>query len=121
MYRMLRCDLSARPKYRMQSFTLLAAQPIREISLQANSGDYNADGNNSDFPNFSGSANNSHSRNDFLNTGIFTLSSFTAPAVGSQGNEKRNMFRNPSYMNFDASMLKNNRVFREKVNLQVAV
>ena len=43
----------------------------------------------------------------------------TAPAVGTQGNEKRNSFRNPSYMDFDASMLKNNRLFGEKVNLQL--
>ena len=108
-------------------FTVLnynSFNPILDASgkvtgLQANSGDYNADGSNNDYPNFSGSVNNSHSRNDFLNTGIFTLSSFTAPAVGTQGNEKRNSFRNPSYMDFDASMLKNNRLFGEKVNLQL--
>lgn len=91
----------------------------KAIAFQPNSGDYNADGYNSDYPNFTGSVNNSHSRNDFLNTGIFSLANFTAPAVGGQGNEKRNLFRNPSYMNFDASMLKNNRIFGERVNLQL--
>lgn len=87
--------------------------------FQADSGDYNADGSNNDYPNYTGAVNNSHSRDEFLNSGIFALSSFTAPAVGNQGNEKRNIFRNPSYMNFDASMLKNNRIFRERVNLQL--
>ena len=87
--------------------------------FQADSGDYNADGSNNDYPNYTSAVNNSHSRDEFLNSGIFALSSFTAPAVGSQGNEKRNIFRNPSYIDFDASMLKNNRIFRERVNLQL--
>ena len=101
------------------SFNPILDSTGKVIGLQANSGDYNADGSNNDYPNYSGSANNSHLRSEFLNSGIFSLSSFTAPAIGTQGNEKRNIFRNPSYMNFDASMLKNNRMFREKVNLQL--
>ncbi len=101
------------------SFNPILDTSGKVTGLQANSGDYNADGFNLDYPNFSGSVKNSHSRNDFLNTGIFSLASFTAPAVGTEGTEKRNLFRNPSYMNFDASMLKNNRFFREKLNLQL--
>lgn len=89
------------------------------VGLQPDSGDYNADGSNYDYPNFTGTVNNSHSRNDFLNTGVFSPSDFTAPAIGTQGNEKRNSFRNPSYINFDASMLKNNRFWNERVNLQL--
>ena len=101
------------------SFNPLLDTSGKVTGLQANSGDYNADGFNLDYPNFSGSVKNSHSRSDFLNKGIFSLGDFTAPAVGTLGTEKRNLFRNPSYMNFDASMLKNNRFFREKINLQL--
>lgn len=89
------------------------------IGLKADSGDYNADGSNYDYPNFGGSVNNSHSRNDFLNKGIFTAGSFTAPAIGTEGSEKRNMFRNPNYLNFDTSVLKNNKLVRDRVNLQL--
>jgi hypothetical protein len=92
------------------------------IGLAANSGDYNADGTNFDFPNLAhGSIDNSHSRQDFLNKGIFTLSDFTAPALGTNGSEKRNLFRNPGYLNLDSSMIKNNRLpfWGERVNLQI--
>jgi hypothetical protein len=82
-------------------------------------GDYNADGTNFDYPNVSGSINNSHSRQDFIDRGIFDSSSFTAPTPGTNGNEKRNQFRNPNYINIDSSMLKNNRLFNERVNLQL--
>jgi outer membrane receptor protein involved in Fe transport len=108
-------------------FTVLNFNPFspildstgKVIGLQPGSGDYNADGVNLDYPNFTGTVTNGHSRSDLLNKGIFNLSDFTAPAVGSQGNEKRNSFRNPGYVNFDASMLKNNKFYREKVNLQL--
>jgi hypothetical protein len=82
-------------------------------------GDYNADGTNYDYPNVSGAIDNSHTRSEFLNAGIFSLSQFTTPAAGTEGNEKRNQFRNPNYINFDASMIKNNRLFNERVNLQL--
>ena len=56
------------------------------------------------------SIDNSHSRQDFLNKGIFTLSDFTAPTMGTNGSEKRNLFRNPGYLNLDSSMIKNNKL-----------
>jgi hypothetical protein len=87
-----------------------------------NSGDYNADGSNYDYPNLANqSINNSHSRQDFLNKGIFSASDFTAPALGAASNQQRNLFRSPGYLNVDSSMIKNNNLpfFGERVKLQL--
>jgi hypothetical protein len=86
----------------------------------ANGGDYNADGVNFDVPNmpnqdFTGS----HSRSAYEN-GIFTATDFPAPAAGTEGNEKRNLYRNPGMVQIDASLLKNNHIpwMGEQGNLQ---
>ena len=55
------------------------------IGYAPKSGDYNADGDNRDFPDvLSYSYNNG--RQDYLN-GIFTAANFTKPAFGTEGNE----------------------------------
>jgi hypothetical protein len=84
-------------------------------------GDYNADGVNYDVPNmptqnFSGS----HSRQAYIN-GLFTVADFPTPAPGTEGNEKRNLYRNPGLFQWDASILKNNHIpwFGEQGNLQL--
>ncbi|MFZ0293348.1 MAG: TonB-dependent receptor [Candidatus Sulfotelmatobacter sp.] len=86
-----------------------------------NPGDYNRDGNNWDIPDtptqdFSGS----HSRSAYIN-GLFTAADFPAPAVGTEGNEPRNIYRNPGMFQVDASVLKNNRIpwIGEQGNLQL--
>ena len=83
-------------------------------------GDYNADGNNFDIPNapqqnFTGS----FSRQQYIN-GLFTAGAFPAPPPGSEGNLKRNTYRNPGLFQLDASLLKNNHIpwFGEQGNLQ---
>ena len=83
-------------------------------------GDYNADGLNYDIPNapsqdFSGS----HSRQQYIN-GLFVASDFPAPAAGTEGNLKRNTYRNPGMIQLDASILKNNHIpwIGEQGNLQ---
>jgi hypothetical protein len=83
-------------------------------------GDYNNDGLNFDIPDkpatgFTGS----HSRQDFKN-GIFTQSDFPVPTTGQEGNLPRNIYRNPGYLEVDASVLKNNRIpwIGEQGNLQ---
>jgi hypothetical protein len=83
-------------------------------------GDYNADGNNFDIPmapaqNFTGS----HSRQAYIN-GLFATADFPAPPVGTEGNLKRNIYRNPGLFQWDASVLKNNHIpwFGEQGNLQ---
>jgi hypothetical protein len=89
--------------------------------LAPDSGDYNLDGLNYDIPNkptqdFTGS----HSRSSYIN-GIFTAADFTQPTQGTQGNEPRNIYRNPGMVQVDASVLKNNRLpwLGEQGNLQL--
>jgi hypothetical protein len=103
------------------SFDPLLDAGGKVIGLKPDSGDYNADGYNYDFPNapaqsFSGS----HTRSQFLN-GLFSVADFPAPTPGTQGNLKRNTYRNPGLLNVDAGLIKNNPVswFREQVNLQL--
>ncbi len=86
-------------------------------------GDFNADGNNWDVPNTP--ANNSqftgsHSRSSYVN-GLFTRADFPTPAAGTEGDLKRNSYRNPGMIQFDASLLKNNSVrwIGDKGNLQL--
>jgi hypothetical protein len=61
----------------------------------------------------------SHSRSAYEN-GIFTATDFPAPAAGTEGNEKRNLYRNPGMVQIDASLLKNNHIpwMGEQGNLQ---
>ena len=104
-------------------FTSASFQPIlnrqgQVIGLQPGSGDYNADGVNYDFPN----APNqkfpvSFNRQQYIG-GVFSTSNFVQPAPGTEGNLQRNYFRNPGFINIDASMIKNNKI-RENINLQL--
>ncbi|MGA8313773.1 MAG: hypothetical protein WB755_27355, partial [Terriglobales bacterium] len=52
--------------------------------------------------------------------GLFTASDFPAPAAGTEGNLKRNSYRNPGMIQVDASILKNNHIpwIGEQGNLQ---
>jgi hypothetical protein len=106
-------------------FTSAPFQPITDssgnvIGLQPGSGDYNADGFNYDFPNVpSGMKTSGYSRSNFLN-GIFTPSSFGVPTIGTEGKEKRNMFRGPGYADVDMAFIKNNQLY-ERLAMQVRV
>lgn len=84
--------------------------------LASNSGDYNADGNNLDYPNV-GSYDTPHGRQDYL-TGVFKSSNFTIPAMGTQGNEKPFGFRNPGYAETDLNLAKATRI-TERLGLQL--
>jgi carboxypeptidase family protein/TonB-dependent receptor-like protein len=84
-------------------------------------GDYNLDGNDWDIPNaatqnFTGS----HSRHAY-EKGLFTASDFPAPTPGTEGNEPRNVYRDPGMVQIDASLLKNTRLpyMGEQGNLQL--
>jgi len=106
-------------------FTSAPFQPITDssgnvIGLQPGSGDYNADGSNFDYPNVpSGLKTSGYSRTDFLN-GIFTQSSFGVPTIGTNGDEKRNMFRGPGYATVDMAFIKNNQLY-ENLGMQIRV
>ncbi len=79
------------------------------------SGDYNADGDNYDYPNVT-SYQQSTSRQAFLN-GIFSAGNFTQPAFGTEGNEKYGQFRNPLFFQTDASLAKDT-ALTERLKLQ---
>ncbi len=83
----------------------------------AGGGDYNADGDNMDFPDVA-SYTQSHNRQDYLHGGTVTLANFTKPTPGTDGNEKFNSFRNLGFQQSDVSLLKNTRI-AESVQFQV--
>ncbi len=82
-------------------------------------GDYNADGDNYDYPNVS-TYSIPHTRKDWLK-GVFANnpSQIVAPAYGSglQGNEKYDGFRGPKFFETNASLLKDTKI-RESLDLQ---
>ncbi len=98
-----------------------AAPVITPNILAPDSGDYNLDGLDYDVPlaatqNFTGS----HSRKAYLN-GLFTAADFGQAPQGSEGTERRNIYRNPGMFQADASVLKNNKLpwLGEQGNLQL--
>jgi hypothetical protein len=78
-------------------------------------GDYNADGDNLDYPD-AGSYHQGTSKNAFL-TGIFAPGQFTAPTVGTNGNEKVNEFRGPHFVQTDMTIYKDTHI-TERLNFQ---
>ena len=84
-------------------------------------GDYNLDGNNWDVPNAAtGNFTGSHSRQAF-EKGLFTAADFPVPSPGTEGNEPRNIYRDPGMIQIDASLLKNTHLphIGEQGNLQL--
>lgn len=71
----------------------------------AGSGDYNADGDNFDFPNVT-SYQQGTSRQAFL-TGAVSKTNFPQPAFGTEGNEQFNRFTGPNFNESDVALLKN--------------
>jgi len=78
-------------------------------------GDYNADGDNLDYPNV---ANYNQGTGDAFLTGIFTAGQFTKPAPGTNGDEKVNQFRNPHFVQTDLTVYKNT-VLAKSLRLQL--
>ncbi len=79
-------------------------------------GDYNADGDNLDFPN-AASYQQGTSKSAFL-TGVFAPGQFTAPTLGTNGNEKVNQFRNPKFVQTDVTVYKDTHI-TERLNFQM--
>jgi hypothetical protein len=78
-------------------------------------GDYNADGDNFDYPNVT-NYQQATSRSAYI-TGVFSTGQFTAPTAGTLGNEKTGRFRNPSFIQSDMTVYKNTRI-TERLNFQ---
>lgn len=83
------------------------------IQLAADSGDFNADGNNFDYPNVS--SYHQPTNRKAYKTGIFphceggnfnNCGPFSLPAPGQEGNQKTNQFQNPGFAESDASLSK---------------
>jgi hypothetical protein len=93
------------------ALTTATFQPTLDASgnvtgLKPGSGDYNGDGKNYDFPNVpSAGYSQPNDRKSYLK-GLFPASNFGVPALGTEGNEKRNGFRGPGYADTDLSILK---------------
>lgn len=88
-------------------------------TLTGNSGgDYNADGDNNDYPNVS-SYSIPTSRQDFLK-GVFrnNPSQITAPALGQEGNEQFNAFSGPRFFETNISLAKDTTI-REDLKLGI--
>jgi hypothetical protein len=79
-------------------------------------GDYNADGDNFDFPNAT-NYNQATSRSAYVN-GVFSAGQFTTPTLGTEGNEKFNAFRGAPYIQTDSSLYKDTKL-TERLNLQI--
>ena len=92
------------------------------------SGDYNADGVNSDLPNVPSygyiiptDRNHQLARTSSFAAGpaVFAVGDFTNPStLPGEGNEVINGYRNPGYANTDFALLKNTRI-HERANFQV--
>ena len=80
-------------------------------------GDYNADGDDMDFPNVTTYAQ-ATSRSAFTSTGVFSAGQFTVPTAGTEGNEKYNTFRNPPFIQSDVTLYKNTHI-TERLNFQI--
>ena len=91
--------------------TNAAFAPLKNASGQfigyaSNSGDYNADGDNRDYPDVL-SYSYKTTRHDYLN-GVFTSANFAQPATfGNEGNERYSAFRQPNFYQWDVALLKN--------------
>ncbi|MGA8111010.1 MAG: carboxypeptidase regulatory-like domain-containing protein, partial [Acidobacteriaceae bacterium] len=85
------------------------------IGYKPGSGDYNADGDNEDYPNVASYSQGS-SRHAFLN-GIFSAGQFTQPTFGQEGNESYDRFVGPNFDEWDTALLKNTRI-AEGVNFE---
>jgi hypothetical protein len=87
------------------------------IGFLPGSGDYNADGNNYDWPNVNRSYSTPSSRSAYFN-GIFSPSDFSVPNLGQEGNELPNRFRGPGFFSIDAALIKDTHL-TERLNLQL--
>jgi hypothetical protein len=85
------------------------------VGYAPGSGDYNADGNNLDYPDAL-SYSQSHDNSAWLK-GAIPKSNFAVPTFGSEGNEKPQQFRGPNFYETNANFYKDTPI-TERVNFQ---
>lgn len=90
-----------------------AANPA--VGYSPSSGDYNADGNNFDYPNAT-SYKQSTNNNAWLK-GAIPQSDFAVPTFGQEGNEKPMQFSGPNFFETNANFYKDTPI-TERVNFQ---
>jgi hypothetical protein len=87
------------------------------VAYQPTSGDYNADGDNNDYPDVH-SYQQGNSKSAFLH-GVFTPGQFGVPGTfGTQGNEKPNQFRQPNFIETDVNAYKVTHI-TERIDFQL--
>jgi Carboxypeptidase regulatory-like domain/TonB dependent receptor len=91
--------------YTTAPFQALTDSSGRFIGFAPGSGDFNADGDNFDYPNVS-SYSMPNSRRAYLN-GVVNVANFPFPNFGTEGNEKVGRFRNQGFAEVNAALLKN--------------
>jgi hypothetical protein len=110
----------------LTSANYAAEQAAGNLVFAPGSGDFNADGNNNDYPSVTG-YQQKHSRKDYESGngifptcpgGVLPCGNFTLPAVGQEGNETPNQFRNPGYADTDFTIKKVTQI-RESLNFEL--
>jgi hypothetical protein len=111
-------------------FVVAAALPFNQAEYVegqdahiSGTGNYLADGQvnggfpyqGSDFPNVT-----SYAESKSYTTGVFSPGQFTVPTMGTNGNEKNNLFRNPSFEETDFSVYKDNSI-TERLKFQLRI
>ena len=96
------------------------------LAFAPGSGDFNADGDNNDYTSIT-SYHQKHNRRDYQSGygifptcpgGVLPCGQFTLPALGQEGNETPNQFRNPGYADTDFTLKKNTQI-RESLNFEL--
>jgi hypothetical protein len=98
----------------LTSSNYAAEQSAGHLQFAPGSGDFNADGNNNDYPSVTSYTQKHGRRNYEVGHGIFPTCSggvlpcgeFTLPQLGQEGNEIPNQFRNPGYADVDLTVKK---------------
>ena len=100
--------------------TAVGAPPCPSLANPAvgyapGSGDYNADGNNLDYPN--ATSYQQSTNNKAWLTGAIPKTNFATPTFGSEGNEKPMQFRGPNFLETNANFYKDTPI-TERINFQ---
>ena len=119
--------LQSGPPFTVSTSAPLSVYEDSTGTLQFNpgSGDFNADGDNYDFPSVS-SYSTSTNRKSYVSglfphcsgTNLDSCGPFTLPSIGTEGNESINQFRQPGFAEWDATVKKSTRI-AERLSLDL--